>query len=347
MGCDVALIDARGRLRWRSNRWDEQLAILGVTSPAIGSSFDLFPDLPREDRESTESEFTRQFVAVINRVLTGRQTQTQSELGCPPKPGATQSNAESLPRDSQQPATISSAITTTSNVIDLRTRRVVPAATHRMCLQVTVTRVTPRLVSVVLRDVTVQRSQQNELHYLAYHDTLTGLPNRNAVDQRIQLALRRAGRGTGGVGILFCDLDNFKEVNDSQGHRAGDDLLRAIASRWSAWVRQTDVLARMSGDEFLLLADSVAGPAELSGLAHRLSAGLAPAFRLDGHTVRISMCIGGVYVPAADARSMTSEELLAAADAALYIAKRRGDDQLVIKELSSQGEPPPEPPDVA
>ena len=348
LGCDIGLLDSRGRLRWHSAQWIDRLHTLGLTSPMTGQVLETtrLPDGASPALRPGEST-AYEFANIVNRVLIGGQTQTEGELTAVAQGHWDEPSAAAAGLGEATPHEMSRAPGKSSNVIDLRTRRPLHSELPGTCVNVTVTRVTPRLISIALRDITRLRSHEESLHYLAYHDTLTGLPNRNSIQHRIEDALHRAVRRSTGVGVLFCDLDNFKQVNDSQGHQAGDGLLREIAQRWSGWVRETDVLARMSGDEFLLLADAVAGPAELAGLAHRLNAGLAPAFRVDGRTVRISMCIGGVYISGHDAHAMTSESLVAAADAALYAAKRRGDDQLVIKDLSIPPGPAPVPPDVA
>ena len=350
LGCDIGLLDARGRLRWHSTHWAQRLERLGLDCPDVGQSLTLrgTPDSQPLERGGATSA-ARDFATIVNRVLLGGQTQAEGEIAAHERNGRSKQTSASasadLARLTEHPVGIWDG--SPSNVIDLRTKRPRSGASPMAWVNVTVTRVTPRLIGIAMRDITGLRSHEESLHYLAYHDTLTGLPNRNSIHHRINDALHRAIRRSTGVGVLFCDLDNFKYVNDTAGHQAGDRLLRDIAGRWSRWVRETDVLARMSGDEFLLLADDVAGPTELASLAHRLNAGLSPAFRVDGRMVRISMCIGGVYISGSDAQSLTSESLVAAADAALYAAKRRGDDQLVITDLSSPPGPTTPAPDVA
>lgn len=348
VGCEIALVDSRGRLRWHTAQWPEHIRALGLSPSTIGEDFQSVS--AADDPESTAA--AAELGQLVDRVTQGSQTHAEAELmthaaavsqapsrqrGPIGRPDAAGSGGGSRPAFSARP----------TNVIDLRSGRPLMEAVRATCVHAVVTRISERLIALVLRDLSSQRSHERTLQYLAFNDTLTGLPNRNAVEQKINEALMRARRSHTSVGLLYCDLDNFKEVNDTYGHLAGDDLLRRIAGRWSTWVRDTDVLARMSGDEFLLLADVVAGPAELAGLAHRLAAGLMPSFRIAGRGVRITMCTGGVFAGPEDARNANCESLLAAADAALYEAKRRGDDQLVMRLSANATGPRPEPPDAA
>ncbi|NAZ78059.1 diguanylate cyclase, partial [Kineococcus sp. T13] len=140
-------------------------------------------------------------------------------------------------------------------------------------------------VVVHLHDVTERRLQQARLQHEAEHDALTGLLNRGAFTARLDAALREAPGPQ--VGVVFCDLDGFKAVNDGLGHAAGDELLVAVAERLSACTRGEEVVARLGGDEFTVLVPRAAGPEALEDLAGRVRAALSPAFGLGGgHRVR-------------------------------------------------------------
>ena len=102
-------------------------------------------------------------------------------------------------------------------------------------------------------DITERKRAEEQVAFLAYHDKLTGLPNRALFEEMLETAIARARRHDLGVGVLFLDLDNFKLVNDSLGHHAGDELLRQLAERLRGCTRETDLVARQGGDEFLLL----------------------------------------------------------------------------------------------
>src|SRR5262249_1676981 len=129
-------------------------------------------------------------------------------------------------------------------------------------------------------DLTERREAEARLAHQASMDVLTGLPNRASFDRLVREALRRDSKGLGGV--LFVDLDNFKVINDSLGHGAGDQLLRVVASRLAAAVRGGDVLARFGGDEFCVLADGVRDEDEALALAERLRAALSLPISLGG-----------------------------------------------------------------
>ncbi len=152
------------------------------------------------------------------------------------------------------------------------------------------------------------------------HDPLTGLPNRNLFADRLELTLARARRGAPRPAVLIADLDQFKLVNDSLGHQAGDELLRAVAPRLADAVRETDTVARFGGDEFVVLCDSVGSEQHALELAQRLVAVLEEPVDVSGYPVYVSASFGVAFAgPDSDA-----ESLLRDADAALYRAKERG-----------------------
>jgi diguanylate cyclase (GGDEF)-like protein/PAS domain S-box-containing protein len=175
-------------------------------------------------------------------------------------------------------------------------------------------------VVLTLRDVTEQRRLEGELRHHAYHDPLTGLANRRRVQDRIDEAIGRV-RASGRVAcLLLLDLDDFKDVNDTKGHGAGDELLAAVADRLRAGLRPDDVAARLGGDEFAVLLPDVARPADADRLAERLTRAFDAQFELSDGPVTTGASIG----VASTAESAGAEELLRNADLALYAAKADG-----------------------
>jgi diguanylate cyclase (GGDEF)-like protein len=179
-----------------------------------------------------------------------------------------------------------------------------------------------------------------ELSHRAFHDQLTGLPNRTLFWDRLSHRLSLADRRQTRFAVLFLDLDNFKAVNDTLGHAAGDRLLVDVAWRIRAALRAGDTAARVGGDEFVVLLDEVATSEAALVIAHRLSEALRAPYEI-GADRRIAMASIGVVVGpesfgAADA-------VVAAADAAMYDAKRRGRGRCVLysKDRHGQAGPPP------
>ena len=169
-------------------------------------------------------------------------------------------------------------------------------------------------------DVTERHRAEQQITYLAYHDALTGLANRTLLEEHLKLALARSRRTGAGVALLQLDLDNFKLVNDSLGHRAGDELICRLAARLQDAVRATDLLARTGGDGFLLLlADLHDDPAAAAErVAAQIADCLAEPFMIADAEFQISASIGIALAPR-DARD--AEALLAHADSAMYQAK--------------------------
>jgi diguanylate cyclase (GGDEF)-like protein len=169
------------------------------------------------------------------------------------------------------------------------------------------------------------------LRMRATQDPLTGLANRVLVGQRLEAALEPGAAGR--VGLLFCDLDRFKAVNDLLGHEAGDELLQQVARRLRGCVRPTDLLARFGGDEFVIVLDAVRDLAEVAEVGRRVSRGLDDEFHLRGERVRVSASIGGVL---GTPGTTTASAMLRDADAAMYVAKERGLGQVeVFDEVAS------------
>jgi diguanylate cyclase (GGDEF)-like protein len=186
-----------------------------------------------------------------------------------------------------------------------------------------------RLVDGIVTDITDRHLVERELAeaharlaHLAYHDHLTGLPNRAQFQEHLDVALARAGRGGSFVAVLFIDLDGFKQVNDAHGHAAGDSLLRAVGERLSAISRDGDVVARLGGDEFLMLAClGAADQAQLDGLCDRVYEQLLAPFNVEGADLEVSGSVGLALFPR-DAG--TGDDLIRAADVAMYSTKQHG-----------------------
>ncbi|WP_162530401.1 bifunctional diguanylate cyclase/phosphodiesterase [Rhodovastum atsumiense] len=176
-----------------------------------------------------------------------------------------------------------------------------------------------RSVGVVI-DVTERRATEARIAHLARHDALTGLPNRLLFRERLDEALARAQRG-GGFGVLCLDLDRFKDVNDSLGHPAGDALLREVARRLQAELRETDTLARLDGDEFAIIQADVHQPQDVTALARRVIEMVGLPCELDGHQLVIGSSVGIALAPA---DGTDADALLKGADMALYRAKAEG-----------------------
>lgn len=171
-----------------------------------------------------------------------------------------------------------------------------------------------------LHDVTDRRTRDEQLRHRAYHDLLTGLPNRAALLERLQQAVARAGRAGHSLAVLFVDLDGFKVANDTFGHRAGDELLVDVAKRLATCTRPEDTLARFGGDEFAVLLDDVETTAA-ARVAERVLGALKEPFAVSGRELPITASIG-IALGAAGAEP--ADELLRRADVALYHAKELG-----------------------
>jgi diguanylate cyclase (GGDEF)-like protein/PAS domain S-box-containing protein len=179
--------------------------------------------------------------------------------------------------------------------------------------------------SVVTRDITDRKLLEEQLAHQALHDALTGLPNRVLFQDRLSQSLRKPRRPerarTGRHAVLFIDLDDFKVINDTLGHRVGDELLVAVASRIRDSLRAGDTAARLGGDEFTVLIENVAGPEDAERAADRILEQIRRPYELDGHQIVISASIGiAMGVPETDA----PDDVLRCADTALYEAKGLG-----------------------
>ncbi|MGH8490767.1 MAG: putative bifunctional diguanylate cyclase/phosphodiesterase, partial [Gammaproteobacteria bacterium] len=164
-------------------------------------------------------------------------------------------------------------------------------------------------------------SREQRTHYLAYHDALTDLPNRSLLLDRLSQALAQAERDSTQVAVLFTDLDRFKMVNDTLGHPAGDELLRQVALRLRLVLREGDTIARLSGDEFVILLPRISGGRDVARVAAKALGMVTAPFTVLGHELHISSTIGVSLFPKDGA---DPETLIKHADTALYQAKDRG-----------------------
>lgn len=171
-------------------------------------------------------------------------------------------------------------------------------------------------------DLSVKRQTQEHLLYSTLHDALTGLPNRSLFTERLRHAMRRATRHPDDLfAVLFLDLDRFKDINDNLGHFAGDELLRAVARRLEACLRPEDTVARLSGDEFAILLESITDTSDAGRVAERIEEALSFPINLAGAEVTTSASMGIVTSSMAHDQP---EQLLRSADMAMYRAKAAG-----------------------
>ncbi|HJU53628.1 MAG TPA: EAL domain-containing protein [Pyrinomonadaceae bacterium] len=176
-------------------------------------------------------------------------------------------------------------------------------------------------VMVIVADITERKAAEARINYLAYHDTLTGLPNRVALEERLVESVAHAGRARGRLAVMFLSLDRFKKFNDTLGHVIGDRLLRSVAERLTAAVRDGDTVARFGSDEFAFLLTRIEGADDAARAAREFQRILDPLFDVEEHELYVTASIGiGLYPEdGADA-----QELLKSAGSALYRAKQSG-----------------------
>ncbi len=178
-------------------------------------------------------------------------------------------------------------------------------------------------VVLVLRDVTERTYAEEQIKHLAYHDALTGLPNRLLFKDRLAVALSHAQREHARLAVLFLDLDRFKVINDSLGHNIGDRLLQAVAERVQQCVRESDTLARLGGDEFTLIIPNLMRSEDAVPVAHKILEAVRQPFTIEEREFFISTSIGISFFPE---DGMDAESLIKNADTAMYQAKEQGRD---------------------
>ncbi len=185
----------------------------------------------------------------------------------------------------------------------------------------------------VFTDISQIKHSQEQLDHLAHHDALTDLPNRLLLNERLEQAIKHAGRHSTQFAIIFLDLDNFKHINDSLGHTFGDQLLYDVANQLIDTVRQDDTVARIGGDEFVLIMEDIERPISAATAAEKVMSIFSQPFHLQEHEVRVTASLGISLYPR---DGETASELLSNADAAMYRAKQEGRDnyQFYTRELT-------------
>jgi diguanylate cyclase (GGDEF)-like protein/PAS domain S-box-containing protein len=175
--------------------------------------------------------------------------------------------------------------------------------------------------SKIARDITERKESQERVEYLAHYDLLTGLPNRALLVDRMRSAIENAGRHSLQLALLFVDLDRFKLINDSLGHEIGDKLLKAVARRMQSTVRQTDMVSRVGGDEFIVLLSRIQATTDASRAAENIIVALSQPYQIEEHALLLTASIGISIYPDSgkDVRS-----LMRNADASMYSAKGHG-----------------------
>ena len=180
----------------------------------------------------------------------------------------------------------------------------------------------------VFSDITAEKRAEEALIHVANHDALTGLPNRSLLEDRLEQALSQAARSRAHLAVMFFDLDGFKAVNDTHGHIAGDRLLQALAQRLLQCVRGSDTVARVGGDEFVVLGLDIEGRGNAAEVASKILSTLREPFDLGNEiTARIGASIGVALYPDDGIDALA---LLHCADQAMYLAKRRGKQQFAF-----------------
>jgi diguanylate cyclase (GGDEF)-like protein len=178
------------------------------------------------------------------------------------------------------------------------------------------------LLNARAREESRQRARQ--LHYLTQHDALTGLPNRSYLETLLAKAVERAEDSGAFVGVLFVDLDGFKTINDRFGHHVGDELLSAVATRLDGVIRSDDSLARLSGDEFVVVCGQLHAKEQAEMMAERIQTALSEPFRLSDYVLHVTASVGVAF---SGHERDASKRLLRDSDFAMYLAKRAGGGQ--------------------
>jgi diguanylate cyclase (GGDEF)-like protein len=177
------------------------------------------------------------------------------------------------------------------------------------------------------RDISSQQATEERLRHMATHDALTGLPNRSLLSDRIRMAIAQARRTGRGFSVLALDLDGFKKVNDALGHPVGDALLRVAAMRLSDTLRDVDTLARVGGDEFVVVLPGAVSETEIQIIGRRMISTMQLPFEIQGHTLYVGTSIGAAIFPE---HGDSEVKLLAHADTAMYRAKETGKARCVV-----------------
>jgi diguanylate cyclase (GGDEF)-like protein len=178
-----------------------------------------------------------------------------------------------------------------------------------------------RIVQCNLRDITSRKQAEARIHHMALHDALTGLPNRVLLQDRLTQAITLAARHHEQVAVMLLDLDQFKHINDSLGHHIGDLLRQAVAARIRSFLRESDIVAHLSGDAFGIALPAIHRQQDIEEVVQKLLSALLDPFQVEEHLLKVSGSIGVSQYPT---DGNTPGALLRAADTAMYAAKARG-----------------------
>jgi diguanylate cyclase (GGDEF)-like protein len=174
-----------------------------------------------------------------------------------------------------------------------------------------------------------RKRTQSRLEFLAQYDQLTELSNRTLFLDRLRSALLRAKRDSLRLAVLYLDMDNFKQINDTFGHSAGDLLLQEVARRLRQCVRESDTVGRLGGDEFAVIVDNIGGQEDATLVAEKIIAALSAPYLLEGHSLLSSPSLGIAVHPE---HGQSELQLVQQADEAMYVAKRSGGRRYVVVE---------------
>ena len=178
-----------------------------------------------------------------------------------------------------------------------------------------------KIILLAIEDITERKKYEEKIQQMAFHDSLTGLPNRKLFSDRLGIVLAQARRNKKKVGIVMLDLDNFKDVNDTLGHDVGDTLLKAVAERLSGTLRKSDTVARFGGDEFVLIFPDMEAIEEAIQVVQKIIDRFNKPFLIDTHQLVVTTSIGIAVYPN---DGMDEEILMKNADIAMYQAKQAG-----------------------
>lgn len=188
-------------------------------------------------------------------------------------------------------------------------------------------RQSPEGAVLVFRDISLRKQSEEDLRHRAYHDQLTGLPNRSMFYERLHAAIAQSTRHNRSLALLFLDLDDFKKINDTLGHDAGDLLLKQLAERLTVAVRDDDIVARLAGDEFVIILNDIADISDVKEVVTKILSGLEVSFWLGEDEVRVTASIGVSLFPL---HGTNIEQLMSFADKAMYRAKQMGKNAYAI-----------------
>jgi diguanylate cyclase (GGDEF)-like protein len=188
-------------------------------------------------------------------------------------------------------------------------------------------------IAITSRDVTEHRRRSDHVNYLAHHDHLTGLANRTLLHERLRQAILRAQKHGHKVAVFLIDIDYFKQINDSLGHADGDVLLATVGQRLLSSVRESDTVARIGGDEFVVVMPEFRAVQDVERCGHQIIRNAAQPIEISGREISLTLSVGVSIFPEA---GRVAEELLRSADAAMYVVKDTGRNSLRIFDESLQ-----------